>query len=141
MNVVQFRLLELLELDSTRAKQTYAPLFVQSRCPTRLIDDGRTSRIGGDAGTGVGVTTGCGTGVGVGDGEGVGLGFGVGVGDGVGTRVGVSVGVGCFACTGVVEPVEPQDARTTTSMAIQRTLFLSVLLSDCKRRATGPEIL
>ncbi len=85
------------------------------------MDEGRTSRIGDDVGAGggevgCGVTAGCGACV------------GVDVGVGVGTSVGAGVGVACFACTGVVEPVEPQEARTTTSMAIQkttRTLFLS----------------
>ena len=96
---------------------------------------------------GWGVTTGWGTGVGVGAGvgEGVGLGLGVGVGDGIGVgvgiRVGVAVGADGFACTDVVEPVEPQAARITTSRVKQkttRTLFLSVFLLDCTRWEIGP---
>jgi hypothetical protein len=72
--------------------------LVQSRCPTRLIDDGRTSRIA------------------VEDRGGLGWGVAVGgaVGAGVGVRVGAAVAVGVAPVRATGEVV-PQAARALTS--------------------------
>src|SRR5947209_16816795 len=105
-----------------------------------LIDDGRTSRMGGAAGGGVGcgATVGwcVGTGTGVGEGLGVGVGRGVGVGEGVGVGVNVGVGVGVsgFVCAVAAEPQEA--SIRLTSIARQNTmitLYVCVPLRDCER--------
>jgi len=146
----QCRLLWLLVLESTRAKQMKAPFLLQSRCPTMLIDNGRRSRMAGaDAGAGGGCDTiGCSATAGcaaIGCGAAVGFGVGMGVGTCVGIVVGtdidveVAVAAAAFAC-----PVaaEPQEARTTvTRMARVKTtkmLCVSISLRDCERQATGP---
>ncbi len=61
--------------------------LLQSRCPTILIDDGRTSRIAGAAGW-VGVTVACGEVVGFGVEVGVNAGAVVGMLDGTTVIVG-----------------------------------------------------
>jgi hypothetical protein len=134
---VQCKLLVAVALSVTFARQVYAPfLFVQSRCPTKLIDDGRKSRIGGiDTG---GAVVGCGVWVATGVGLGVDIGVGVNVTTGVtavavavGAAVGTVVGVAWFVC-----PVaaEPQEARAITAIArLQKTstiLFLFVFPVD-----------
>ena len=89
---VQLRLPVAVALSVTFARQVYVPfLFVQSRCPTKLIDDGRKSRIGGiDTG---GAVVGCGACVATGVGLGVDVGLGVGVTGTTGVT-GVAVAVG-----------------------------------------------
>ena len=84
------RLLVAVALSVTFARQVYVPfLFVQSRCPTKLIDDGRKSRIGGiDTAGGV---VGCGACVATGVGLGVDVAMDVGV-TGVAVTVGAEVG-------------------------------------------------
>ena len=111
-NADQCRLLWLLDLESTRARQTNVPFFWQSRCPTKLIDNGRKSSI---AGADVGW---------VGCGEGVDIGVGFGVGVAVGTCVGIAVGDGVLVGTGVTvvvcpAAVEPQEASAIIGRARQ----------------------
>jgi hypothetical protein len=88
-----------------------------------LIDDGRTSRMAGVAGTGVGVAFGVGFGVGLG------VGVGDGVGEGVGVGVTAAVGVGAGVDLVAVIAAEPQEASKTLMMAIQRTARI-VLFCD-----------
>ena len=97
VEATQCKLLCASALESTLAKQTYVEALLQSRCPTILIDDGRTLRIAG-AGcwVGCGVTTGCGVDVGCG----VVVGFGVEVGVNVGAVVGVLDGTTVTAGVG-----------------------------------------
>src|SRR5437867_1572866 len=103
-----------------------------------LIDDGRTSRMGGAGGGGVdcGATVGCGGGTGVGVGEGVGTDVGLGVG--VGVSVGVGVGVAGFVCPVAAEPQEA--SRRLTSIARQNTtitLYVCVPLWDREGSVTN----
>ena len=103
-----------------------------------LIDDGRTSRMGGAVGGGVdcGATVGCGGGTGVGVGEGVGTDVGLGVG--VGVSVGVGVGVAGFVCPVAAEPQEA--SRRLTSIARQNTtitLYVCVPLWDREGSVTN----
>jgi hypothetical protein len=141
VKAVQFRLLVAVALSVTFARQVYVPfLLVQSRWPTKLIDSGRKSRIGGiDTGGGV---VGCGARVGTAVGFGVDVGTGVAVTDvtaAVGVWVGTVVGVIWF-----VWPVaaEPHEARAIMAIArLQKTstlLFLCILPGDGKRWANGP---
>jgi hypothetical protein len=137
VKATQCRLLDAFGLESTSAWHIYVPFFVQSRCPRRLIDCGRTSRMAGTGAgedlVGWGVTAGCGVGFGVGGG------VGDRAGDGMlaGTRVGAGVRAGTvFAC-----PVVPQEARIISAMVIQKTttiLLFLVLLGIGRARATGP---
>jgi hypothetical protein len=123
VKATQFRLLRLPDPDKTRAKQMNAPLRLQSRCPTMLIDDGRTSRMAGAEGW-VGTTVGFGVGVGVGFGLGVGVGVGAKVGTAVGVGVSVAVGV-VLACNGCPVATEPQEASSIlAAMMIQGTNIL-----------------
>jgi hypothetical protein len=117
----------LAEPEITLAVQTKTPMFTeQSRCPTRLIDVGVTSRMA-DSPWGC-----CGAWVAVGTGVGVGVGVGVGLAVGDGTGV-------CFWVFAVVGPavVEPQEASTAMARARQNTmtmLFVGLPLRGCKQR-------
>ena len=106
-------------------------LFVQSRCPTKLIDDGRKSRIGGIetgggvVGCGTGVTTGVGVGLGVDVGCKVGVMVGVGVTGvavavAVGAEVGTLVGLTCGVCP---LAAEPHEARAKTAIAMLQKMI------------------
>jgi len=142
---VQLRLLVAVALSVTFARQVYAPfLFVQSRCPTKLIDDGRKSRIGGidtaggEVGCGACVATGVGLGVDVATGVSVTAGV-TGVTVAVGAEVGKVVGFAWFVCS---VAAEPQEARAITAIArLQKTstiLFLFVFTIVENGRASGP---
>src|SRR5207249_791658 len=92
VNANQFRGLCASGLESTLAKQTKVCPLLQSRCPTKLIEDGRKSRMGCAATTGGEVgCVGCTVGLDFGAGVGVGVCVAVGVGASVGTAVGVDV--------------------------------------------------
>lgn len=129
VKAVQCRSFVAVALSVTRARQIYAPfLFVQSRCPTKLIDDGRKSRIGGmDTGGDVG----CGACVATGVGLGITVGLGVGVIVGL-TDVAVAAGTLVVAGTCFVWLVgaEPQEARTITIRARPNHIILFLFVSS-----------
>jgi hypothetical protein len=101
--VVQRRDPLLLDRASTLAAQLYPTPLVQSRCPTRLIEDGRTSRMAvEDRG---------------------GLGWGVAVGGVAGAGGGVCVGAAVVgvAPVRVASEVVPQLARTLANSSALST--------------------
>ena len=144
MKPVQCRSLIALARSVTCARQVYAPfLFVQSRCPTKLIDDGRKSRIGGIETGEVGV--GCGACVTTGVGLGVDVDCDVGVTVGV-TTVAVAVGAEVGTVVGMTRCVcpvaaDPHAARAKTAIAILQKMstkrFLFLFIIDDNGRANG----
>jgi len=133
VNATQCRLLWLLAREITSATQTYTPWFLQSRCPTKLIEEGRKSRIAGADGGEVG----CGVTVGVGGAVGtcVAVGTRIAVADGEEVRVGVEVGALACPCA-----AGPQEARTSSAMARQNTKTTCLRygsFSDQRRRDMG----
>jgi len=110
VEAIQCRVLRALDLESTRAKQTYAPCLLQSRCPTMLIDIGRKSSTAGAPC--MGVAPWVGFGLGVGEGACVGSGGDVGVL----ATVAVAAGAGFTAAV-----AEPQAARILLTKTMHST--------------------
>lgn len=111
------------------------PLFLQSRCPTKLIDDGRRSRIGAGGGGGGGACVGGGGGTGVGVGVGVGIGAGVAVG--VGASVGVGVGLALLCAVGAEPPHAVRKKLTSTTMASTNRTFRARVPRNVREAQAG----